>query len=296
MDISIIVPHRNIPDLLKRCIDSIPTKDNIEVIIVDDNSDNKMVDFKNFPGIDRENTKVLFTKDGKGAGYARNVGIKEATGNWIMFADADDFFLPNAFDIIKNYFSSNYDVVYFNGIARMNEDLSIPSNRMDFHRSIIAGSDINLLRCQANMPMMKLIRHSIIHDNKIYFDETPVANDIYFSLMVGIKAKNIGIDKRDILCVTDRIDSLMTHNHTKKERIIRMLVILKCNRILCKIGMSKYTQDSLEWYIGRRKKIKEFLSIKYIFIFFKYTKFNSFKYIYWTLKSFIHKYHNKQND
>jgi glycosyltransferase involved in cell wall biosynthesis len=71
MDISIIIPHRNIPELLKRCIDSIPITNNIEVIIVDDNSDDEIVDFTHFPGKERPNTQVIFTKKGKGAGYAR---------------------------------------------------------------------------------------------------------------------------------------------------------------------------------------------------------------------------------
>ena len=41
---SIIIPHRNIPQLLQRCIDSIPSRDDLQIIIVDDNSDD--VDIK----------------------------------------------------------------------------------------------------------------------------------------------------------------------------------------------------------------------------------------------------------
>jgi len=36
---SIIIPHKNIPELLIRCIESIPSKNDIEIIVVDDNSD-----------------------------------------------------------------------------------------------------------------------------------------------------------------------------------------------------------------------------------------------------------------
>ena len=35
---SFIIPHRNVPHLLQRCIDSIPKRDDIQIIIVDDNS------------------------------------------------------------------------------------------------------------------------------------------------------------------------------------------------------------------------------------------------------------------
>lgn len=46
---SFIIPHRNVPHLLQRCIDSIPKRDDIQIIIVDDNSDPKIVNFECFP-------------------------------------------------------------------------------------------------------------------------------------------------------------------------------------------------------------------------------------------------------
>ena len=36
---SFIIPHKNCPDLLQRCVDSIPERDDVQVIVVDDNSD-----------------------------------------------------------------------------------------------------------------------------------------------------------------------------------------------------------------------------------------------------------------
>ena len=47
---SIIIPHKNIPQLLKRCLDSIPQRDDVQIIVVDDNSSSDIVDFANFPG------------------------------------------------------------------------------------------------------------------------------------------------------------------------------------------------------------------------------------------------------
>ncbi len=50
---SIIVPHHNIPQLLERCLDSIPERDDIQIIVIDDNSDPTIVDFNMFPGINQ---------------------------------------------------------------------------------------------------------------------------------------------------------------------------------------------------------------------------------------------------
>ena len=67
---TIIIPHKNSPKLLQRCLDSIPHRDDLHIIVVDDNSDPDIVDFKLFPGLDRNDVDVIFTKEGKGAGYA----------------------------------------------------------------------------------------------------------------------------------------------------------------------------------------------------------------------------------
>ena len=66
--------HKNIPNLLQRCLDSIPNREDVQIIVVDDNSDPNIVDFDKFPGLNRSNVEVIFTKEGKGAGYARNTG------------------------------------------------------------------------------------------------------------------------------------------------------------------------------------------------------------------------------
>ena len=89
---SIIIPHKNIPSLLQRCLDSIPKRDDVQIIVVDDNSNPQKVDFEKFPGLDKPNTEAYFDKSGKGAGRARNVGLKHAKGEWVIFADCDDYF------------------------------------------------------------------------------------------------------------------------------------------------------------------------------------------------------------
>jgi glycosyltransferase involved in cell wall biosynthesis len=84
---SIIIPHKNIPALLQRCLNSIPRREDIQIIVVDDNSDSNIVDFEHFPGMDEPCVDVVFTKEGKGAGYARNVGLSKAKGKWLFIPE-----------------------------------------------------------------------------------------------------------------------------------------------------------------------------------------------------------------
>ena len=108
---SIIIPHYNIPELLQRCLNSIPDLPSFQVIIVDDCSDGKIVDFRYFPGMERENVKCIFLKERHGAGFARNLGLRYACGKWVLFADADDFFHKDFYNIISAYEKSSYEVV-----------------------------------------------------------------------------------------------------------------------------------------------------------------------------------------
>lgn len=54
---SIIVPHYNNPKLLQRLLDTIPVRSDLEIVVVDDNSDPSIVDFSAFPGQQRPDVK-----------------------------------------------------------------------------------------------------------------------------------------------------------------------------------------------------------------------------------------------
>ena len=55
---SIIIPHKDIPCLLQRCLDSIPPRDDVQIIVADDDSSPDVVDFAHFPGSDRADVEI----------------------------------------------------------------------------------------------------------------------------------------------------------------------------------------------------------------------------------------------
>ena len=69
---SIIIPHKNSPELLDRCLKSIPERNDIEIIVVDDCSDENCR-----PQIDRKGVEIIYVtkEETKGAGRARNLAI-----------------------------------------------------------------------------------------------------------------------------------------------------------------------------------------------------------------------------
>ena len=86
---SLVIPHKNTPKLLQRCLESIPQREDVEVIVVDDNSDEHLK-----PYVNRHDVILLDIGSdwSKGAGRARNIGLSQAKGRWVLFADADDYY------------------------------------------------------------------------------------------------------------------------------------------------------------------------------------------------------------
>lgn len=239
---NIIIPHKNTPKLLQRCLDSIPQRDDLHIVIVDDNSDPEKVDFEHFPGLNRDDVEVFFTKEGKGAGYARNVGLDHADCEKILFSDSDDYFNYCLNDILDEYKDDDTDIIFFD---RLNVDSQYYtySNKRDWYGNRFKEYEENpqqgeiKFRYEFDGPVCKLIRKSLIDKHNIRFEEVIIADDVYFSYMTGHYAENIKADKRAIYTVTFNSKSAMfTWNPDKiKERIgvcCRKVLFLKKNNIV----------------------------------------------------------------
>ena len=112
--VTFIIPHKNCPKLLNRCLDSIPRRDDVEILVVDDNSSPEIVDWNTFQFTNPKCITLIKDHTGKGAGHARNIGIEKAHGKWLLFADADDYYKDGFFDTILKYKDSDLNVIYFN--------------------------------------------------------------------------------------------------------------------------------------------------------------------------------------
>lgn len=238
---NIIIPHKNTPKLLQRCLDSIPHRDDLHIIVVDDNSDTEKVDFELFPGLGRDDVEVIFTKEGKGAGYARNVGLEHADCEKILFSDSDDFFNYCLNDILDDYKDDDTDIVFFNRLNVDSELYTYSSKRDRYGRHFTVYEDNplegeKLFRYEFDGPVCKLINKTLVDRYNLRFEEVIVADDTYFSYMTGHYAKNIKVDKRAIYTVTYSPKSAMfTWNPEKiKARIgvySRKTAFLKKNHI-----------------------------------------------------------------
>ena len=264
-----IIPHKNIPHLLERCINSIPNEKEIQIIIIDDNSTLSENEINKFPGINRSNIEVYFTKEGKGAGYARNIGLEHAKGKWIIFADADDMFLPDIKHVLKEV-NEEIDILYFGICSKNSETLEKTNEDIGYNRILKeAIKEPITIKYKITNPWSKIYKKEIIDKYCIKFEEVRYANDVKFSTIYDFYTEHIKICPTTAYCYMYRPDSLW-HQKSLQWATTRFDVFLNISHFFKK-------NEIKERYIYYNKEAYNLLDIiyryskkKYITYLFKY--------------------------
>lgn len=110
--VSIIVPVYNVEKYLARCVDSLihQTYSNIEIILVDDGSTDSSGELCDKFVLSDPRITVVHKKNG-GLSDARNTGIENASGEYLMFIDSDDFIMPEMIEQLYKSSSDDNDLV-----------------------------------------------------------------------------------------------------------------------------------------------------------------------------------------
>jgi len=225
IDYTIIIAHKNSPELLRYCLDSIPAREDVQVIVVDDNSDVDKVDFDHFPQWKGERYQYFLTKEGRGAGYARNVGLEHAGGKWVFFLDADDYLLPEVNGILDEEKETDADIIFFRTKAVMLKDRSSYSKRADFYNHLVDqyldSSDERMIRTLWLSAANKIFKLKMLQDNGIRFDEIRYSNDTVFSIKAAVCADKIEVREKVYYCITES-ENTLTSNFKKKPGELQM--------------------------------------------------------------------------
>lgn len=174
---SLIIPHKNTPNLLERCLLSIPNRDDLEVIIVDDNSTPDNIE--KLSRLTHMNTTWIFDKSNKGAGHARNLGMEKATGEWLIFADADDYYSKDFDSFLNRAMNLNVDMVFINAAIVDDNNIIKYTIISKFIALLKKGEDSALQKMRFGFwtPWSRITRRRIFSENNIMFEEVPTGND-----------------------------------------------------------------------------------------------------------------------
>lgn len=219
--VSVIIPFYNRSKVVLRAIKSVlkQTYKNYEILVVNDGSTDDITEVKN---IVKENKKVklINVRPNKGAANARNVGIDNATGDYIAFLDSDDVFEPKKIETqLLKMIATNSKVSHTSYYRKgFKENVLFNSGKQQ-------GLMIPTLiwSCQIATPTV-MIKRDYLNKNKFRFDPNLViGEDTCFWITILMNEKLLGID----IPLTTVYSSEESAAYNVEKQIIGMKTILK---------------------------------------------------------------------
>lgn len=167
--ISIIIPIYNVEKYLDKCIQTIinQTYKNLEIILVDDGSNDKSL-FICDKYSKKDNRITLIHKNNEGVSIARNVGVKQSSGKYIVFIDPDDYVSNDHIETLYNCIEvNNVDLVISNAIdvtedgkiVNIKENKDFKMSKEQCIRELLSEANFSHV-CWGNIYKRKLVENN----------------------------------------------------------------------------------------------------------------------------------------
>lgn len=201
MKISIIIPIYNVAPYVERCLYSALNQsyEDIELVLVDDcGTDNSMNIVSEVVEKYVGNKKISLFKHEHNLGLsaARNTGIKNATGDYLLFLDSDDEIPLNAVELLLEATNENPDFVIGNikvlGSDKFSFYFSIPSGVIQGNELIL---DSFIKDKWYSMAVNKLIKKEFLLNHHLFFKEGILHEDELWSFVLATKANKMSVVK-----------------------------------------------------------------------------------------------------
>lgn len=223
MKYSIIIPAYNCEKTIKKCIESVLNQkyDNYELIIVNDGSVDKTLSITTAYQ-KKYNNIIIINNSNHGVSYSRNIGVKNATGDYITFLDADDYYDEDCLSVIDSYLKKNrVDFLRYNfkndGTGGFNNDIYDLAGENISKEKLFQHLLTNSKKIP-NLVMLLFIKNNIA--KKIKFNEKLyMMEDVdYYNQLIFATKKNIIIDEKKYNYYIN--PNSATHNVNKIEKNI----------------------------------------------------------------------------
>ena len=213
--VSVIMPVYNVEDYLEQCLDSVlaQTLREIEVICVDDGStDSSGVILEKYQ--EKDERIRVFHQQNQFAGCARNLGLKHASGKYVIFWDSDDFFDRDALKKLYEKCEEDRAQIGVCGANRMDNasGLVYPSGFYVVKKMLpdvrpFSKKDIPqyLFNFTTNVPWNKMFLREFLLEHQLEFQPLRQANDVYFSMTALFFGERITVVPEAL--VTYRMDN-----------------------------------------------------------------------------------------
>ena len=283
--VSLIIPIYNAEDCLNNTIKSVINQsigfENIELILVDDNSKDNSKKIIDEYSKKYENIVAHYSKENHGfPGFGRNIGLKKATADYIMFMDNDD---EIDIDMCKRLYETiikeKADVVCCDKVIV--DSISEIKSNIDYYNGIENNNHIiieneNILLFNNISVWNKIYKKHIILENNLKFKENTSADDFIFTTQYFLKSKkliylknyfgyywNIKSDSLSHVSTVEYIEEMLCANYyitslLKKENKSKLLNNIFKDNIAYLLVQCSYLNITNKEFTILLKKIREF--------------------------------------
>lgn len=223
--VSIIIPTYNREKNIVLAVDSClkQTYPNIEVIVVDDNSSDNTENVLKI--INDERLRYIRLEKNMGACYARNIGIKNSKGKYIVFNDSDDIFRQDKIEKQLNNLKKNKSYLDFCMLVEHSEngDNKFPSKSQE--KNLKKRSVLKEL-CYGNViSTQTILAKREVFDNIIFDESLPRLQD--YDLVIRIACKYKISHTKEVLVDMYKQKNSISHSYDKLEKAC--MIMLKKN-------------------------------------------------------------------
>lgn len=248
MKISIIIPVYKVEKLLPRCIESVlrQSYSNLEILLINDGSPDRSGEICDAYAEKDRRIRVIH-KQNEGVSATRNLGIREASGDYIFFLDSDDFLPEHAIATLQNVaIKTDADIIISN-YSRINENNEITKNapfpvtqeKPDFQND--SQERLNFYFHYGVEVWNRLYKLSFVKDNQVFFDKgVYYAEDCLFNLKLFANNPEIAVVNEYTYYYYYNINSVA---NTYKKNLFENFALL----------LEKYIQ-----YLEGRNKVDEY--------------------------------------
>ena len=204
--VSVVIPVYNAGKFLRECLDSILAQDirEIELLCVDDGSTDDSPEMLAQYAAD-DNRIHLIRQHNEGAGKARNAGLEQASGEYVLFMDADDTVLPGALmKLWSEAHRSHADVIRCRSLDYDNETGVVTHGSHNYLKKVpfwLFGRPLSYPEAYWLFPKLNaapwggLCRRDFLIEQKIRFNSLVCVNDRSFYWESVLKAKRIVLSR-----------------------------------------------------------------------------------------------------
>lgn len=197
--LSIIIPVYNAQETIRKCVQSIEKSVGMlpyELLLVDDGSEDSSLEICR--KLSEKNDKIkVFQKDNEGPASARNMGIREARGDYLVFSDADDLWNDSFHDVWnKMSLSDDIDLVVSPIYRCTKEAVACPRIEEICCGCYSTLPDYFFFNGLVHTSCGKIYKSSIIKDNNICFPDYRLSEDSLFNIKYLSFCRNVYLDNQ----------------------------------------------------------------------------------------------------